>query len=204
MQPDGEEFASLLVVGVGTAALLIAILVAVGFIVLVRRNRGGVDRVGRELETRAGSLLLHVDDEVRAGEDEVEFAIAQFGTERTKAYADAVTAARADLAESFRLRQLLDDAFEDSDRQRREWTLQIVANCERAAPPLGAAHRVHRPPAPGGERGGNPQGRARLTRRGHRAGRGDAQDRGRALRDVRGGAGRRGFRKPGRRGVHAR
>ena len=70
-------------------------------------------------------------------EDEVDFAIAQFGTERTKAYADAVSAARADLAEGFRLRQQLDDAFEDSDRQRREWTLQIIANSERAQRRLG-------------------------------------------------------------------
>lgn len=132
MLADGEEFLSLILTGVGTVVLLVGALVAVGFLLIARRNRRGVNSVGHELETRAGSLLLQLDDQVRAGEDEVDFAVAQFGTERTRAYSDAVTAARADLTEGFRLRQLLDDAFEDSDRQRREWTLQIIANCERA------------------------------------------------------------------------
>lgn len=132
MLADGGEFLSLILTGVGTVVALVGALVVAGFLVLARRNRRGVASVGHELETRAGSLLLQLDDQVRAGEDEVDFAVAQFGTQRTKAYADAVTAARADLTEGFRLRQLLDDAFEDSDRQRREWTLQIIANSERA------------------------------------------------------------------------
>ncbi len=171
MRPESEQLLSLLVVGVGTAVIVIGALVVAGFILLFRRNRGGIDRVGHELETRAGSLLLRLDDEVRASEDEVEFAIAQFGTERTKAYADAVSAARADLAEGFRLRQQLDDAFEDSDRQRREWTLQIIANSRaRAAAARRAAGGVHRPAPPGGRCCGDPEGRpGRRWRRPRRA-----------------------------------
>ena len=58
--------------------------------------------------------------------------IAQFGAEKARPYAEAIATARAKVAEAFRLRQALDDSVADSDRETREWTLQIIALCEQA------------------------------------------------------------------------
>lgn len=125
-----------------TAAILTFVVVGggavvVGFVVLFRRrgDRGirrstpsGTDALRR----RAGTLLVKLDDAVRDADDEIGFALAQFGADRAKPYAEALSAARAKVAEAFRLKQALDDATPDSDRQQREWTLQIIALCEQA------------------------------------------------------------------------
>lgn len=111
--------------------------VVVGFVVLFRRrgDRGirratpsGIDALRR----RAGTLLVTLDDALRDADDEIGFALAQFGPERAKPYAETLSVARAKVAEAFRLKQALDDATPDSDRQQREWTLQIIALCEQA------------------------------------------------------------------------
>ena len=73
-----------------------------------------------------------MDDAVREADEELGYAIAQFGAERARSYGAAVTDAREKVAEAFRLRQALDDAVPDSDREKREWTLQIIALCEQA------------------------------------------------------------------------
>jgi chromosome segregation ATPase len=124
-------------VGVVTLAVLVAALVTVGFVMLFRR-RGDRDveqssdnSIGA-LGRRAGSLLVKLDDAMRDGDDELGYAMAQFGADKAKPYADAIAAARAKLTEAFRLKQSLDDAYPDSDQQRREWTLQVIALCEQA------------------------------------------------------------------------
>jgi plasmid stabilization system protein ParE len=75
---------------------------------------------------------VRLDDALRDADDELGFAIAQFGPEKARAYGDAIATARAKVAEAFRLRQALDDSVADSDRETREWTLQIIALCEQA------------------------------------------------------------------------
>lgn len=92
-----------------------------------------MDAIGK----RAGSLLVRLDDAVREADDELGYAIAQFGAAKARPYGDAVAVARTKVTEAFRLRQALDDAQPDSDREKREWTLQIIALCEQAEKALG-------------------------------------------------------------------
>ncbi len=120
-----------------TLVVVVGGAVVAGFVVLFRRrgDRGirrstpsGIDALRR----RAGTLLVKLDDMVRDADDEIGFALAQFGPEQAKPYAEALAAARAQVAEAFRLKHALDDVTPDSDRQQREWTLQIIALCEKA------------------------------------------------------------------------
>jgi hypothetical protein len=129
-----------------TAVILVTGLVIAGFVVLFRRrgDRGiraaGPNDLG-SLTRRAGSLLVAVDDALRDADQELGYAIAQFGADRARPYAAALTEARTRVTEAFRLRQLLDDSVPDSDRQRREWTLQVIALCEQAQRGLGGQDR---------------------------------------------------------------
>ncbi len=134
---DGADLVRWGVVAIGTVVVVVTALVIGGFVLLFRRRgRTGGRILGPagidELSTRAGSLLVRVDDAVRDADQELGFAIAQFGPEQALSYQNAVSSARAKVSEAFRLRQLLDDADQDSDRQRREWTNQIIALCEQA------------------------------------------------------------------------
>jgi len=124
-------------VAVLTVVVVVGALVTVGFVVLFRRRGDrGIRAAGpntlEALGKRASSLLVMLDDAVREADEELGYAIAQFGADRARGYGEALTAARGKVAEAFRLRQALDDATPDSDQQKREWTLQIIALCEQA------------------------------------------------------------------------
>ncbi len=126
-----------LTTGVVTLVVVGGGLVAFGFVVLFRRRgdrgiRGSIPSGIESLHHRAGTLLVRLDDAVRDADDEIGYAIAQFGATKARPYGDALAAARTRLTEAFRLRQALDDAVPDSPRQQREWTLQIIALCEQA------------------------------------------------------------------------
>ena len=135
-----------IITAVVTAVVLVTGLVVAGFVVLFRRrgDRGirasGPNDLG-SLTRRAGSLLVAVDDALRDADQELGYAIAQFGAERARPYGTALSQARGTVTEAFRLRQLLDDAVPDSDRQRREWTLQVIALCEQAQTALAGQDR---------------------------------------------------------------
>ena len=124
-------------VAVITGVLLVTGGVAAGFVVLFRRRGDrGIRPTGATsmdaLSKRAGSLLVRLDDALRDSDDELGYAIAQFGPERARSYRDAVAGARAKVTEAFRLKQALDDATPDSEREKREWTLRVIALCEQA------------------------------------------------------------------------
>jgi plasmid stabilization system protein ParE len=134
---DGSELLRGGAVAVVTLVVLVSGLVVVGFVALFRRRGDrGIRSLGpaglKTLTTRAGVLLVRLDDALRDADEELGYAIAQFGPERARAYGQTVAAARADVAEAFRLKQGLDDAYPDSDRERREWTNRIITLCERA------------------------------------------------------------------------
>jgi chromosome segregation ATPase len=111
-----------IVVGVVVAAFIV--LMAVGVVLLVRRSRREAlaPSPGR---TDAGVALVQADDAVKEGADELAFAVAQFGDDRTCEFAKILATANADLTRAFRLQQQLDDSEPDSDQQRAEWTHQI-------------------------------------------------------------------------------
>lgn len=85
-----------------------------------------------ELETQAGSALVHADDAITASKQEVGFAIAQYGDESTAAFTTVVEAAKAKVSEAFSLKQQLDDATPDTPEQRRAWHIQIIQLCDEA------------------------------------------------------------------------
>ncbi len=119
--------------GVITLVVVVTGLVVAGFVVLFRRRDAQSSPAGLgSLTTRAGTLLVQLDDALRDADDELGFAMAQFGAERARPYAATLAEARAKVAEAFRLRQALDDAYPESDARKREWTLQIIALCEQA------------------------------------------------------------------------
>lgn len=137
--------------GAGAATGLIVVLAVAAGIALVvwlvvrsRRRKTAAQAAGPvtddpfaavgddELESRAGSALVQVDDAISSSRQELGFATAQFGEESTAEFGDVVTAAQAKVAEAFGLKQQLDDEVPDSAEQRRAWHIRIVQLCEEA------------------------------------------------------------------------
>jgi uncharacterized membrane protein YgcG len=138
-----------LVAGLVVAAL--AVLAAAGGWAWWRRSRRraavGARRAGEptleELSSRANTLLIELDNELRSSEQELDVARGQYGEEATAAFTAALEAARQDVAEAFRLRMALDEP-------------ESAAAREPAGPELPAA-------APAGAPRDEPARRAALT-----------------------------------------
>lgn len=145
MEPIDDVVRGVMVAVITVVALVIAGGTA-AFAVLFRRrgDRGIPSGSGAgntsiaSLRRQASALLVRLDDTIRAADDELGFALAQFGAAATQPYGDAVAAARARLTEAFRLTQALDDAEADTDAERRQWSLQVIALCEQAEDLLAA------------------------------------------------------------------
>ncbi|WOF22149.1 TPM domain-containing protein [Microbacterium betulae] len=89
-----------------------------------------------ELQRRAASLLIATDDAVKASEQELGFAIAQFGEGATTEFQEALATAKADLGRAFELKQKLDDGEEDAESDVRAGNAEIVSLCEHAGASL--------------------------------------------------------------------
>ncbi|MCM6762146.1 TPM domain-containing protein [Rathayibacter sp. ZW T2_19] len=128
--------------GATVVLAVLAVLVVLGIVVLllVRRSRRrkaaeAVEASIDELATRAGSALVHADDAVRTSEQEVGFAEAQFGSDATGPFREALVTAKRLLGEAFGLQQRLDDAEPETDQERRDGysrILQLCADAEQA------------------------------------------------------------------------
>ena len=132
--------------GVGTAIVtilvLFVILMGIGFAILVRRRRfvgtassstpTGIASDPRGFTDLANIALVRLDDAVTQNRDELGFAIAQFGDEKTASFANALGQARSTLVEAFRLKQQLDDSIPDSPMQQREWNGRIISLSDEA------------------------------------------------------------------------
>lgn len=122
----------------GLTTALVTMLVVIGAVIivsvalLVRRARRPVVAAAPDLAMRANILLVRLDDSLKQNDDELEFAIAQFGDAATREFAAAVAEAKTKLSEAFRLKQRLDDATPDTAAQVREWNARIVHLCETA------------------------------------------------------------------------
>ncbi|WP_291044804.1 TPM domain-containing protein [Herbiconiux sp.] len=130
-------------------ALVVIVLVAALVIALVVRRRRRIDssvsaqaaEAGptlKELEQRVGAVLVDLDDAVTSSEEELGFAVAQFGTEATATYTQVLAAVKTKRSEAFALKQRLDDAEPDTDEERRTWSEQIIAMCDEASDELDA------------------------------------------------------------------
>ena len=143
---DMDESALLRGLLFGGGTVVFITLVAVGWaLVLLFRRRDGARPTAASgltsLRLQADVLLVRADEAVKAADDELGFAFAQFGEERTRDFHATLATARTQLNAAFRLQQSLDDAFPESVQKQREWTLQIAALCESAIAALGNQDR---------------------------------------------------------------
>ncbi|MFB0835570.1 TPM domain-containing protein [Arthrobacter halodurans] len=83
-----------------------------------------------DLRRRAGSLLIAADDAVKSSEQEVGFAMAQYGGDSVKPFLEDIAAAKEHLNESFKLQQQLDDHIPDTELEQRTWLGDIIRRCE--------------------------------------------------------------------------
>ena len=114
-------------------AVIFAGLVGVGFWLIARRkNLRHAPNALDSLQQRANILLVRVDDAIKGAEDELAFAVAQFGVVKSQEFELVLSSAQAQLKEAFGLQQKLDDAYADSETQRREWNGRIIHLCEIA------------------------------------------------------------------------
>ncbi|RMI03336.1 TPM domain-containing protein, partial [Cellulomonas triticagri] len=79
-----------------------------------------------ELDRRSASALVGIDDALRASEQELGFAQAQFGPESTREFEQVLAQAKEQVTEAFRLRQTLDDDVPDTEPQVRETSTRIL------------------------------------------------------------------------------
>lgn len=92
----------------------------------------------KELDQHASVLLVQLDDQIKTSEQDLQFATAEFGEKAITPFSAALDGARHKLREAFEIRQKLDDAFPETDEERRTLTLRIVELCEAADAELDA------------------------------------------------------------------
>jgi len=92
----------------------------------------------QQLDAKASSLLVEIDDSLRTSEQEVGFAVAQFGDDATKDFTAALAAAKTAVGEAFSIRQKLDDAFPETPEEKRALTLRVIELAEKADADLDA------------------------------------------------------------------
>lgn len=132
----------------GTVWIALLAIVAIAIVVVVmlmrrRKKTPAVDpRAGEpaelaaisteDLGRQAGSALIETDDAVRTSEQELGFAIAQYGEESAATFREAIATAKATLSQAFTLQQKLDDAEPDTEQQVRAWNAEIIRLCTDA------------------------------------------------------------------------
>ncbi|HUX71914.1 MAG TPA: TPM domain-containing protein, partial [Cellulomonadaceae bacterium] len=91
-----------------------------------------------ELSSRASAALVAIDDAIKASEQELGFAQAQFGLEATAAFSTALVDAKRAVADAFALRQQLDDTVPETEPQARELMTRIIRTCGEVSAALDA------------------------------------------------------------------
>jgi hypothetical protein len=125
--------------------LLVFGAIVAGVIALIvrgsRKSRGAQDPAAlptAELNRRASSALIALDDAVTTSGQELGFAQAQFGSGATAPFAAVLAEAKTAMGQAFALRQQLDDATPETEQQRREMLLAILTLCTDADTALDA------------------------------------------------------------------
>ncbi|WP_269453595.1 TPM domain-containing protein [Pseudoclavibacter sp. 13-3] len=115
-------------------AVAVITVVALGIVLVLRLRRRRRDRQTQrvrqqelhDLERQSGSALVRLDDAVKTNEQELGFAIAQYGEQAAQRFSRALDQAKRNLSEAFALRQKLDDAIPDTEDERRSWAQRIL------------------------------------------------------------------------------
>lgn len=131
--------------GLVTTVGLLALAGAVVLVVIAARSRhrasarvAAAQRSDRDFEQRASRLLIQLDDSLKSSEQEIGFAVAQFGEQTAAPFVTALESARACSQEAFRIRQTLDDALPETREQRRAALTRIIEICTAADAELDA------------------------------------------------------------------
>jgi chromosome segregation ATPase len=115
-------------------------------LVMLFRNREGAKPTSAAglpaLRSKSNVKLVALDEALQAADNELGFAIAQFGEEATADYALAVRQSRGIATAAFRLRRELEDAFPEPVTKQREMTLQIIALSDAAQDTLDQLDRT--------------------------------------------------------------
>ncbi len=144
----------------GLPWLVFAPLVAVGGVALVSRLGNKAARRGGprpdsdpaepaaaqglptlELQRLAAEALVSLDNAIRSADEELAFAEAQFGQQRTAQFRGVVAQAHAQAREAFRIRQELDDADREPEPVERTMLGQIIELSRSATQGVAAGTR---------------------------------------------------------------
>ena len=125
--------------GLGTLFFAAPVLLVAGAGVISRRGKGRrrpsqgvpVPRSAQEvslpdLQRQAAEALVSMDNAVRSAEEELAFAEAQFGAQRTQQFRGVLEQARASAKEAFSLRQQLDDDQKEPEDVERSMLARII------------------------------------------------------------------------------
>jgi len=92
----------------------------------------------QELQRQAAEGLVGLDNALRSAEEELAFAEAQFGQQRTEQFREVLAGARGTSQEAFRIRQQLDDSDREAEPVERHMLGQIIELCTSAQATLDA------------------------------------------------------------------
>jgi uncharacterized membrane protein YgcG len=121
--------------------IIVLLFLALGLVLFIRsrRKRAGQVAAARtaqlsldQLNAKASSLLVQLDDSLKSSEQELGFAIAQFGNEVTTPFSATLAKAQAEVKEAFAIKQKLDDAVPETPEEKRAMTTRIIELCETA------------------------------------------------------------------------
>jgi uncharacterized membrane protein YgcG len=136
--------------GLGGGAVFLLLIVVLGVVLLIvalrRRRRAAVGAGGggagappvappvdqKALDQKASKALIDLDDALTTSDQELGFAVAEFGEPATKDFRAALDDARAKAQQAFSIRQQLDDDQPETPVQRQRMTEQIIALCADA------------------------------------------------------------------------
>lgn len=136
---------NLFTVAIATVGIVVGGTILFG-LVLLFRNREGAKPSGASglpaLRTKANLKLVALDEALQTADNELGYAIAQFGEAATADYALAVKQSRGIATAAFRLRRELEDAVPEPVTKQRELTLQIIALSDAAQDTLDRLDRT--------------------------------------------------------------
>ncbi|MBS9536177.1 TPM domain-containing protein [Mycobacterium sp. M1] len=84
------------------------------------------------LDALSREKVVAVDNAVRTSANELVLAVEEFGEERTRPFAAAVTGAKAAMAHAFTVRQQLDDDIPETPAQQRDLLTGVIVTASKA------------------------------------------------------------------------
>lgn len=102
----------------------------------LREQELTVDQLAQQpldvLDPWSREVLTDLDNAIRTSEEELRLARDEFGPVETAPFSDVVERAKRALAESFRIRQRLDDDIPETVDEQRSMLVQIITDCTAA------------------------------------------------------------------------